>query len=138
VIKVEQWPTLMGMKRLALNWCFTPRIEGGGRGDCCEMRCGTRGSGSMAGEARAALGGGARPTAVVIALFSMGRKKKVSSAGWAKRPSRPVGRLGRLAQKLKEFPFQNKNWNFEFTKALENCTRRFRNNFDTRIFPKFF
>jgi hypothetical protein len=31
--------------------------------------------------------------------------------------------------------FSNKNWNFEFTKALEIC-RRFRWNFDMRIFPK--
>jgi hypothetical protein len=66
------------------------------------MRCGTQGSGSMAGEARAALGGSTRPVAVVPALFSTGRKKK---AGWAKRPSRPVGWLGRLGQKLKEIPF---------------------------------
>jgi hypothetical protein len=27
---------------------------------------------------------------------------------------------------------------FEFTKALEICTRRFRRNLDIRIFPKFF
>jgi hypothetical protein len=27
---------------------------------------------------------------------------------------------------------------FEFTKALEICRRRFRRNFDVRIFPKFF
>jgi hypothetical protein len=31
-----------------------------------------------------------------------------------------------------------KNWIFEFTKALEICRRRFRGNFDMRIFPKFF
>jgi hypothetical protein len=34
--------------------------------------------------------------------------------------------------------FSNKNWIFEFTKALEICRRRFRRNFDMRIFPKFF
>jgi hypothetical protein len=34
--------------------------------------------------------------------------------------------------------FWNKNWIFEFTKALEICTWRFRMNFGTRIFPKFF
>jgi hypothetical protein len=27
---------------------------------------------------------------------------------------------------------------FEYTKALEICTRRFRRNFDMRIFSKFF
>jgi hypothetical protein len=30
--------------------------------------------------------------------------------------------------------FSNKNWIFEFTKALEICRRRFRRNFDMRIF----
>jgi hypothetical protein len=49
VVKVEEWPTLMGMKWLALNWRFTLRIEGGGRGNGCGMRCSTRGSASMAG-----------------------------------------------------------------------------------------
>jgi hypothetical protein len=39
---------------------------------------------------------------------------------------------------VKEKNFQIKNWIFEFTKALENCGRRFRRNFDMRIFPKFF
>jgi hypothetical protein len=53
VIKAEEWPALMGMKRLTLNWCFTPRIEGRGRGNERGMRCGARGSGSMAGEAEA-------------------------------------------------------------------------------------
>jgi hypothetical protein len=51
--------------------------------------------------------------------------------------SGPKGRMGQLGQKLKK-SIQNKNWIFEFTKALEICTRRFRRNFDTRIFPKFF
>jgi hypothetical protein len=31
-----------------------------------------------------------------------------------------------------------KKWIFEFTKALEICRRRFRRNFDMRVFPKFF
>ncbi len=53
------------------------------------------------------------------------------------------GRAGRLAAgpigpKAKENSFPNKNWIFEFTKALEICRRRFRRNFDMRIFPKFF
>jgi hypothetical protein len=34
--------------------------------------------------------------------------------------------------------FSNKNCIFEFTKALEICRRRYRRNFDMRIFPKFF
>jgi hypothetical protein len=58
-------------------------------------------------------------------------------------PGGPKGWVGWLATGLigpeteKKF-FQNKNWIFEFNKALEICTRRFRRNFDTRIIPKFF
>jgi hypothetical protein len=128
VIKAEEWPSLLGIICLALNWHFTPQIEGGGRGNGRGMWSGARGSGSMAGEAEA----------VVSALFSTGRKKKAGWAGWARRSSRPAGRLGRLGQKLKEIPFRNKYWIFEFTRALKICTRRFRRNLDTRIFPKFF
>jgi hypothetical protein len=47
-------------------------------------------------------------------------------AAWAGRPN------------VKEKNFRIKNWIFEFTKALKNCGRRFRRNFDMRIFPKFF
>jgi hypothetical protein len=55
-------------------------------------------------------------------------------ATWAKGPNRPVGRLSQLGRNMKGNPFQNKNWIFEFTKALEICTRRFRRNFDVGIF----
>jgi hypothetical protein len=53
------------------------------------------------------------------------------------------GRAGRLAAgpigpKAKENSFLNKNWIFEFTKALEICRKIFRRNFDLRIVPKFF
>jgi hypothetical protein len=53
------------------------------------------------------------------------------------------GRVGRLAAgpigpKAKENSFPNKNWIFEFTKALEICRKRFGRNFGMRIFPKFF
>jgi hypothetical protein len=34
--------------------------------------------------------------------------------------------------------FRIKNWIFEFIEALEICRRRFRRNFDMRIFLKFF
>jgi hypothetical protein len=47
-------------------------------------------------------------------------------AAWVGRPN------------VKEKNFRIKNWIFKFTKALENCGRRFRRNFDMRIFPKFF
>jgi hypothetical protein len=50
-------------------------------------------------------------------------------AGWAARSAVP---------KIRKKNFQIKNWIFEFTKALEFCRRRFRMNFDMRIFPKFF
>jgi hypothetical protein len=90
------------------------------------------------GEAGATLGGGARLAAVVLPCFSAGGGTKAGWARWAKRPSRPVRRFGQLGQKLKEKSIRNKNWIFEFTKALKNCTRRFRRNFGTRIFPKFF
>jgi hypothetical protein len=48
-------------------------------------------------------------------------------------------RAARLAGlKAMKHGFSIKNWIFEFTKALEICRRRFRRNFDMRIFPKFF
>jgi hypothetical protein len=50
-------------------------------------------------------------------------------ADWAARSA------GRKARKKN---LRIKNWIFEFTKALEICRRRFRRNFDMRIFPKFF
>jgi hypothetical protein len=45
---------------------------------------------------------------------------------------------GSIGPKVEEKFFSDKNWNFEYTKALEICTRRFGRNLDTRIFPKFF
>jgi hypothetical protein len=56
--------------------------------------------------------------------------------GWlGQRPSRPQGWPGRKYEKrISEL----KIWIFEFTKALEIYRRRFRRNFDMRIFPKFF
>jgi hypothetical protein len=50
-------------------------------------------------------------------------------AEWAARSAGPKGRKKN---------FRTKNWIFEFIKALEICRRRFRRNFDMRIFPKFF
>jgi hypothetical protein len=49
-----------------------------------------------------------------------------------------TGHAGRLCQTPgKEF-IRNLNWVLDFVKALENCRRRFRRNFDVGIFPKFF
>jgi hypothetical protein len=46
--------------------------------------------------------------------------------------------IGSARPKAKKRVFELKKWIFEFTKALEICRRRFRRNFDMRIFPKFF
>jgi hypothetical protein len=59
---------------------------------------------------------------------------------------RPAGPAGPEAEgparlagpKAKKKKFRIKNWIFEFNKVLEICKRRFRRNFDMRIFPKFF
>jgi hypothetical protein len=66
-----------------------------------------------------------------------GRRKLAGPVG-PKRPSRPAGLLGRLGRNPKRKSFQNKNWIFQFTKALKICTRRFRRNFDVGICSKFF
>jgi hypothetical protein len=49
-----------------------------------------------------------------------------------------TGEAGPGGLNSEEIFFLNKNWIFEFTKALEICRRRTRRNFDMRIFPKFF
>jgi hypothetical protein len=54
----------------------------------------------------------------------------------AKRAS--TGEAGPDGPKSEENSFPNKNWIFEYTKASKICTRRFRRNFDMRIFPKNF
>jgi hypothetical protein len=87
----------------------------GGSGAAGSVREGERGRGAWPG-------GPTRPAWLLGA-------KKARWAGW---------QLGRLGRKLKEIPFRIKNLIFEYTKALEICTRRFRRNFDMRIFPKFF
>jgi hypothetical protein len=64
------------------------------------------------------------------------REKKWAGAG-------PKGRMGPLAAgpigpKVRRNYFLNNNLIFEYTKALEICRRRFKRNFDMRIFPKIF
>jgi hypothetical protein len=49
-----------------------------------------------------------------------------------------TGEAGPDGPKSEENSFLNKNWIFEYTKTLEMCTRKFRRNFDMRIFPKIF
>jgi hypothetical protein len=74
-----------------------------------------------------------------------GKYAKAAWAEWAERG--PSGLRGKAAStggvgldgpKSEESSFSNKNWIFVYTKALEICTRRFRRNFDVRIFPKIF
>jgi hypothetical protein len=90
-------------------------------------------------------GGGRRGAAPMVRWH--GRRERQRSAGARRKkagwPHRPRGLMGQLAAwagrlNVKEKIFRIKNWIFEFTKALENCGRRFRGNFDMRIFPKFF
>jgi hypothetical protein len=63
----------------------------------------------------------------------LGRDSWKTSGPW-------LGRLaaGPIGPKVKENSFLNKNLIFEYTKAFEICRRRFRRNFDMRIFPKIF
>jgi hypothetical protein len=63
-------------------------------------------------------------------------RKKRAAAG-------PKVRMGRLAvgpvgPKVRKILFRIKFDFFEYTKALEICRRRFKWNFDMRIFPKIF
>jgi hypothetical protein len=74
-----------------------------------------------------------------------GKYAKAARAEWAKRgPGGLQGKVGNTGgsasdgPKSEENSFPNKNWIFEYTKALEICTRRFRRNFDMRNFPKIF
>jgi hypothetical protein len=61
----------------------------------------------------------------------MGRAR----ARWPAVRSGPArARLGWVGRILRKNSFRIKNWIFEFTKALEICRRRFRRNFDMRIF----
>jgi hypothetical protein len=57
------------------------------------------------------------------------RESARPKAGWAARSA---------GSEIRKKNFLITNWIFEFTKALEICRRRFRRNFDMRIFPKFF
>jgi hypothetical protein len=64
------------------------------------------------------------------------REKKWVAAG----PKVRMGRLaaGSIGPKVRKNSFPNNYLIFEYSKALEICRRRFRRNFDVRIFPKIF
>jgi hypothetical protein len=55
-------------------------------------------------------------------------------AGLRGRVGRKVGRAEIKKKRISEL----KKWIFKFIKALVICRKRFRRNFDMRIFPKFF
>jgi hypothetical protein len=95
-------------------------------------------------------GGGGACSASVLK-----EEEKAGRAKWAKRPIRPMGRLGQVglvrpvgpkgqtvwwdcwadwAKIQREKLLRIKIGFFEFSKALEICTRRFWRNFDTRTF----
>jgi hypothetical protein len=63
------------------------------------------------------------------------RGRRGQWAGWAERPDGPQGQPGRNQKRISELKI---GFFFEFIKDLEICRRRFRRNFDMRIFPKFF
>jgi hypothetical protein len=92
VIKAEEWPVLMGMKRLALNWCFTPRIGGGrGNGAGCGEALGAVAPSRARPRRRKADGGGARSVQHGEEEESrVGRVgQKAEQAGGAVRSTRP-------------------------------------------------
>jgi hypothetical protein len=66
-------------------------------------------------------------------------RKAEENMTFGKLRQRGMGRVvGGAGPNSEENSFLNKNYIFEYTKALEICTRRFRRNFDMRISPKFF
>jgi hypothetical protein len=67
-----------------------------------------------------------------------GKRGGAGEGGRAGRPDGPTGPWGRSGPKVMKNSFPNKNLVFDYSKALEFCRRRFRRNFDMRIFPKFF
>jgi hypothetical protein len=60
-----------------------------------------------------------------------GGGRRLGWAAWAEEAKQAGWSTG---PKLKRISFPNKNWIFEYTKALEIYTRRFRGNFDVGIF----
>jgi hypothetical protein len=57
---------------------------------------------------------------------------------WGQLGRRLSGPVRIAGSKVKKKDFLIKNWIFEFTKALEICTRKFRRDFGMGIFSKFF
>jgi hypothetical protein len=68
---------------------------------------------------------------------SLRRKKGVAQAGWAMWATEARWPARLTGSKARGNSFRNKIEIFEFAKALGIYTRRFRRDFDVRIFPKF-
>jgi hypothetical protein len=95
----------MGEETTRFKGCLIHEMkrEGGGNGQ--RMRGRARGSGSMVGEARAALGGGGSRRQGHSPALVRKEEEEAGWAEWAKWPNRPAARLGR---NLKRISFQNK------------------------------
>jgi hypothetical protein len=96
VIKTEKQPVINGGGNARFKVCLIHGIKRGGGGNGRRMQCRARGSGSMAGEARAA---GALPS-----FGAEGGRR-----GWVDLVDQKAEQAGRrLGQNLKRNPFQNK------------------------------
>jgi hypothetical protein len=78
----------------------------------------------------------ARREAAALGVARGGRKGR--RLGGPAGPRRSVDRRADWAEFKEKNSFGNFNRILEFAKALEICTRRFRRNLDTGIFPKIF
>jgi hypothetical protein len=98
-------------------------MKTGGGENGRRMRYGAQGSDSMAGEARVALGGGGSQRRGCSPTSVWKEEEEAGWAEWAKKAKQAGWRLGR---KMKRIYFLNKNWIIEYIKALQICTRRFK------------
>jgi hypothetical protein len=73
---------------------------------------------------------------IVVGLCKL--EEEVGFGKYAKAAQAGMGEAGPGGPNSEKKFFSNKNWIFQFTKAFEICRRKFRRNFDMRIFPKFF
>jgi hypothetical protein len=69
------------------------------------------------------------------AQAGMVERMRTAACGVERASTGEAGLGGPNSEKKNSFQIK---LDFEFTKALEICRRRFRRNFDIRIFPKFF
>jgi hypothetical protein len=81
----------MGEDTVRFKGCLIHGMKRGGGGNSQRMRCRAQGSGPMAGEAGAALGGGGSHRRGAPLLRCGRRKKRLGGPSGAKRPNRLVG-----------------------------------------------